>query len=118
MVTTVTSENREEFIAKELAKKAGKAKKAEEKSEKGEEFDLKKIKAFMKKYRKNEDKNFHSENALALAKFLGHKEHEDTAKEIMDRHLKRGYLDEEDYAKRRNIEKDLWPRVSKYYEQE
>jgi hypothetical protein len=111
----VTSQNREEFIAKELAKKAGKS---ANKSEKEEEFDIKKVKAFMKKYRKNEDKNYHSENALALAKFLGHKEHEETAKGIMDRHLKRGYLDDEDSNKRRAIEKELFPRISKYYDQE
>jgi hypothetical protein len=115
MITTVTSANREEFIAKELAKKAGKS---ADKSGKEEEFDLKKIKAFMKKYRKNEDKNFHSENAVELAKFLGHKEHEEAAKGIMERHLKRGYLDDEDSNKRRAIEKDLFPRVKKYYDQE
>ena len=115
MVTTVTSENREEFIAKELAKKAGKS---ANKSSKEEEFDLKKMKAFMKKYRKNEDINYHSKNTMELAKFLGHKEHEATAKEIMDRHEKRGYLDDEDSNKRRAIDKELWPRVSKYYDQQ
>lgn len=111
----VTSENREEFIEKELARKAGKK---AEKAEKGEEYDAKKIKAFMKKYRQNEDKNYHSENALHLAKFLGHEEHEKAAKEILERHKQRGYLDDEDSNKRRMIEKELWPRVSKYYNEE
>jgi hypothetical protein len=115
MVTTVTSENREEFIAKELAKKAGKS---ANKSGKEEEFDLKKIKAFMKKYRKNEDKNFHSENTVELAKFLGHKEHEEAARGIMERHEKRGYLDDEDSNKRRAIDKELFPKVQKYYDQQ
>ena len=110
----VTSENREEFMEKKLAEKAGKAPNKTPK----EEFDLKKMKAFMKKYRKNEDINFHSKNTMELAKFLGHKEHEATAKEIMDRHEKRGYLDDEDSNKRRAIDKELWPRVSKYYDQQ
>jgi hypothetical protein len=110
----VTSQNREEFIAKELAKKAGKS---ANKSDKDEEFDIKKVKAFMKKYRKNEDINHHSKNTMELAKFLGHKEHEETARGIMERHEKRGYLDDEDSNKRRAIDKELFPRISKYYDQ-
>jgi hypothetical protein len=111
----VTSENREEYNDKKMAQRAGKSTK---KSEKNEEFDPKKIKSFMRKYRKNEDRNAHSENTVELAKFLGHKEHEETAKEIMDRHEKRGYLDDEDSNKRRAIDKELWPRVEKYYSQQ
>lgn len=107
----VTSENREEFIKSEMAKKAGNpVKKAE--------IDESKVKAFMKKYRKNEDKNYHSENAVELAKFLGHKEHEETAREILKRHKERGYLDDEDSNKRRMIEKELFPKVQKYYDQQ
>lgn len=107
----VTSENREQFIKSEMAKKAGK-------TVKKDEIDEKKAKAFMKKYRMNEDKNFHSENAVELAKFLGHKEHEQTAREILKRHLERGYLNDEDSNKRRAIEKELFPKVQKYYDQE
>lgn len=107
----VTSENREQFIKSEMAKKAGK-------TAKKDEIDEKKAKAFMKKYRMNEDKNFHSENAVELAKFLGHKEHEQTAREILKRHLERGYLTDEDSNKRRAIEKELFPKVQKYYDQE
>ena len=107
----VTSENREQFIKSEMAKKAGNpVKKAE--------IDESKVKAFMKKYRKNEDKNYHSENAVELAKFLGHKEHEETAREILKRHKERGYLDDEDSNKRRMIEKELFPKVQKYYDQQ
>lgn len=114
----VTSENREEFIAKKLAQKMGKkAEKAEKEDEEDESLKGKDIGKFLKKYLKNEDKNYHTENVVELARFFGDKDEEKNAKDIMKRHLERGFMDEADYDLRKKINDKYWPKISKHYDE-
>ena len=72
----------------------------------GEEFT-------MKQYRKNEDENRHSENALELAKKFGTKKEIETVKGIHDRHMKRGHITEPDRSTRDKIARKYYPRLAK-----
>jgi len=60
---TVTSENREEFIRNEMAKKSG--------TPMSERTAPVHMGNWMKKYEQNEDKNYHSENVVRLANLVG-----------------------------------------------
>lgn len=70
----------------------------------GEEFT-------MKHYRKNEDENRHSENALQLAKKFGSKKEIETVQGIHDRHMKRGHITEPDRSTRDKIARKHYPKL-------
>ena len=72
----------------------------------GEEFT-------MKHYRKNEDENRHSENALELAKKFGTEKEKITVKRIYDRHMKRGHITEPDRSTRDRIARKHYPKLTK-----
>lgn len=63
--------------------------------------------AIVKKYLKNEDNNYHSENVVLLAKHFGTKEQLQEAKEILQRHNKEGYLSSENGERRFNLHRNL-----------
>tara|TARA_R110000772_G_scaffold194398_1_gene305156 strand:- start:812 stop:1915 length:1104 start_codon:yes stop_codon:yes gene_type:complete len=65
----------------------------------------------MKQYRKNEDENRHSENALQLAKKFGSKKEIKTIQDIHDRHMKRGDISEPDRLTRDKIAKTHYPKL-------
>lgn len=65
----------------------------------------------MKHYRKNEDENRHSENALQLAKKFGSKKEIETVQGIHDRHMKRGHITEPDRSTRDKIARKHYPKL-------
>ena len=67
----------------------------------------------MKQYRKNEDENRHSENALELAKKFGTKQEIERVKGIHDRHMKRGHITEPDRLTRDKIARKYYHRLAK-----
>jgi hypothetical protein len=114
-MATVTSKNREEFIKKEMDRKAGKGESPKESREKRK--DKVDMESWMKKYRENEDKNYHSENVIRLANLVGHIPHHEEAMEIHERHMNRGHLSPEDYERRQAIHKEHYPTAEKMYQE-
>jgi hypothetical protein len=57
----------------------------------------------MKQYKKNENDNEHSLNALELVKAFGTPADKKEMQGIYDRHMKRGHISQQDYAKRNQI---------------
>jgi len=68
-----------------------------------------KLKRFAKQYLKNEDENYHSENVVLLAKTFGSKNDVKEATEIQKEHDRIGYLSDDLYEKRTELDKKLYP---------
>ena len=68
-----------------------------------------KLKRFAKQYLKNEDENYHSENVVLLAKTFGSKNDVKEATEILKEHDRIGYLSDDLYEKRKELDKKLYP---------
>ena len=68
-----------------------------------------KLKRFFKQYLKNEDENYHSENVVLLAKTFGSKNDVKEATEILKEHDRIGYLSDDLYEKRKELDKKLYP---------
>jgi hypothetical protein len=66
------------------------------------------LKDIQKKFDRNEDKNYHSENVVLLATFFGTKEDIMEAKRILALHRKEGHLSSENGKKRRELESKLF----------
>lgn len=66
-------------------------------------------------YRRNEEKNDHSANAVLMAKLVGDEIDLDRAKTIQAAHQRRGELTPALYQQRREIETRLWPIFRKRY---
>ena len=71
----------------------------------------------LRDYAKNEDINYHAENALALVEQYGSQDEIDEIIEINDRHMELGHLTYEDSKRRYEISgkyfDDLWEESSK-----
>lgn len=67
----------------------------------------------MKKYRENEDNNYHSENLLLLAKAVGSKNDIEMANTVLKALKKAGYAEPEFTKKRNALNKKLWPMFKK-----
>ena len=107
---TVTSENREEFIRNEMAKKSG--------TPMSERTAPVHMGNWMKKYEQNEDKNYHSENVVRLANLVGHLPHHEEAMEIMKRHHASDEgISEKDYKRRMEIHKKHWPKAESMHKE-
>jgi hypothetical protein len=70
---------------------------------------------WMKKYKSNEDRNYHSENLIRLANLTGNVPHHEEAMDIYERHMDRGYMDEKDSKKGAEIHKTNWPMAEKMH---
>lgn len=68
---------------------------------------------WIRKFKENEDNNFHSENVIHMAKLVGTPEDVKKAEEIKREHHKIGYMDEELLDQRKEIHDRLWPKVQK-----
>jgi hypothetical protein len=69
------------------------------------------MKRWMRDFDRREDKNFHTENAVAIAKLVGTPEDVKLANAIKKDHLARGSLSHEMYEKRTALVNKLWPLV-------
>jgi hypothetical protein len=65
----------------------------------------------LKTYKRNEDRNLHSENVVLLAKNFGTKEDLAKAKEILKKHDDLGYLSSELDEERSALHKKLYPKL-------
>jgi len=72
----------------------------------GQPVDMEK---WMAKYTERENQNYHTANVVALADLVGSPEDQQLAREIEQRHRKRGYIDQRDGKLRYEIHKRLWP---------
>jgi hypothetical protein len=70
---------------------------------KGGELSTSTLKDIQRKFDRNEDKNYHSENVVLLATFFGTKEDIMEAKRILALHKKEGSLSSENGKKRRDL---------------
>ena len=87
------------------------------KKEKGEVKE-ESIDEFTKKdYRKNEDENEHSLNALELVKKFGTPSEIKDMQGIYDRHMKRGHITEPDYSKRNAYDKKYYSKLRESVEE-
>jgi len=83
-----------------------------------EEVKEESIDEFNKKdYRKNEDENEHSLNALELVKKFGTSSEIKDMQGIYDRHMKRGHITEPDYSKRNAYDKKYYPKLKEDVEE-
>ena len=71
-----------------------------------------------KDYRKNEDDNEHTLNALELVKKFGTPQEIKDMQGIYDRHMKRGHITEPDYSKRNAYDKKYYPKLKESVELE
>ena len=83
-----------------------------------EEVKEESIDEFTKKdYRKNEDENEHSLNALELVKKFGTPSEIKDMQGIYDRHMKRGHITEPDYSKRNAYDKKYYSKLRESVEE-
>ena len=83
-----------------------------------EEVKEESIDEFNKKdYRKNEDENEHSLNALELVKKFGTSSEIKDMQGIYDRHMKRGHITEPDYSKRNAYDKKYYSKLRESVEE-
>jgi len=83
-----------------------------------EEVKEESIDEFTKKdYRKNEDENEHSLNALELVKKFGTPSEIKDMQGIYDRHMKRGHITEPDYSKRKAYDKKYYSKLRESVEE-
>jgi SAM-dependent methyltransferase len=69
------------------------------------------MKRWMRDFDRREDKNFHTENMVAIAKLVGTPEEIKMANEIKKEHMKQGHISHELYTLRQVMYKKLWPLV-------
>ncbi len=74
------------------------------------------MKRWLRDFDRREDKNFHTENVIAIAKLVGSPEDIKLANEIKKDHMARGGLSGETYEKRQALYKKLWPLVQQKIE--
>lgn len=74
------------------------------------------LQAWMDEYERLENENMHSENAVRLADLLGTKTDQQIARQIVKNHERLGYLDDDDYDRRRDIYKRLTPKLERLLE--
>jgi len=74
------------------------------------------LQAWMDEYERLEQENMHSENAVRLADLLGTKTDQQIARQIVKNHERLGYLDDDDYDRRRAIYKRLMPKLERLLE--
>ena len=113
-MATVTGATKKEHDKREMAKRSGKHE--EKKEVRASNKKPVHMGNWMKKYKENEDKNYHSENVIRLANLAGHVPHHETALDIHNRHIDRGYLDEADSKARQSIHDELYPVAEKMNE--
>ena len=66
---------------------------------------------WMKEYEDREDRNYHSENALAVAELVGDKDEIQIMQDILTRNNQRGYTSPADSMLANKIQSRLWPKV-------
>ena len=102
----VTSENRKEYMEKKLGTPM---------SEREAPVHMGN---WMKKYKENEDKNFHTENVVRVANLAGHVPHHEEALGILKRHNESDTgISQKDYKRRNEIDKELYPHVEAMYKE-
>lgn len=74
------------------------------------------MKRWLRDFERREDKNFHTENVIAIAKLVGSPEDIKMANDIKKEHMKQGGLSHELYTFRQMLYKKLWPLVQQKIE--
>lgn len=74
------------------------------------------MKRWLRDFERREDKNFHTENVIAIAKLVGGPEDIKMANDIKKEHMKQGGLSHELYTFRQMLYKKLWPLVQQKIE--
>ena len=69
------------------------------------------MKRWLRAYERNEDRNFHTENMLAVAKLVGDENDINAMKRMVRDQNDLGYLTDEQFAIRQVLYKKLWPLV-------